>query len=424
MNIVYITQAKSTDLNHGTPILANQYLNLALKKNYNVCLLTPTYDEQLFYKTHKKNEIFYNYLPAIHNWSLNGFEFENDNLKNDLDLPFKPDLFHIIDLVNFDSQLLYKLKKYKIPIIRHICSFEDFCYFVTPVLNNSDNSLCRMKLDKEVCSECITKNLFKRLKLIKKIGFLLSNKKKKTKNNFENNLKNRNQIINFHLNEIYDYLIFASNDYADYYFSHTRNKKKEFSIIPHGIKKDLAIKKVKNEKINFIYTGGVIFNKGWDIIEKSFYYLLKKYSNKINLRVYGDKKKTLKSKIANFKNVELFDKYDHRDLNKILSWADIGIIPSYFDTYNLFLRELINQNVIPITSNFFSVSEIIQNNHNGIILNKNNKENLIKSVEEIINNFNFRNKLNENIKNIKIISDDEEFKKVNEIYEKFFNKSN
>ena len=35
------------------------------------------------------------------------------NLKNDLDLPFKPDLFHIIDLVNFDSQLLYKLKKYK-----------------------------------------------------------------------------------------------------------------------------------------------------------------------------------------------------------------------------------------------------------------------------------------------------------------------
>ena len=151
MNIVYITQAKSTDLNHGTPILANQYLNLALKKNYNVCLLTPTYDEQLFYKTHKKNEIFYYYLPAIHNWSLNGFEFENDNLKNDLDLPFKPDLFHIIDLVNFDSQLLYKLKKYKIPIIRHICSFEDFCYFVTPVLNNSDNSLCRMKLDK-VCS--------------------------------------------------------------------------------------------------------------------------------------------------------------------------------------------------------------------------------------------------------------------------------
>ena len=65
------------------------------------------------------------------------------------------------------------------------------------------------------------------------------------------------------------------------------------------------------------------------------------------------------------------------------------------------MRELINQNVIPITSNFFSVSEIIQNNHNGIILNKNNKENLIKSVEEIINNFNFRNKLNENIKNIR-----------------------
>ena len=94
-----------------------------------------------------------------------------------------------------------------------------------------------MKLDKEVCSECITKNLFKRLKLIKKIGFLLSNKKKKTKNNFENNLKNRNQIINFQLNEIYDYLIFASNDYADYYFSHTRNKKKKSQLFHMELRK-------------------------------------------------------------------------------------------------------------------------------------------------------------------------------------------
>ena len=152
--------------------------------------------------------------------------------------------------------------------------------------------------------------------------------------------------------------------------------------------------------------------------------MLKKYSNKINLRVYGDKKENIEIYNCKFQKCRTIDKYDHRDLNKILSWADIGIIPSYFDTYNLFLRELINQNVIPITSNFFSVSEIIQNNHNGIILNKNNKENLIKSVEEIINNFNFKNKLNENIKNIKIISDDEEFKKVNEIYEKFFKKSN
>ena len=36
MNIIYIVQANSWNLNAGTPIIANQYALLAKNKNFNV----------------------------------------------------------------------------------------------------------------------------------------------------------------------------------------------------------------------------------------------------------------------------------------------------------------------------------------------------------------------------------------------------
>ena len=419
MNIIYIVQAKSTDLNHGTPILANQLSKLAKEKKFQVCLVTPTFNENLFYKTYNREGIYYHHLPAIHNWKLNGYESRKKNFSEDLKLPFKPDLIHIIDLVHFNSQLVYKLCSYKVPIIRHICSFEDFCYFVSPIYYNEDNSLCKVELNEVVCSSCISKNFFKNQKILKKIKYFILNKKKSFEKELEKKLKFRNNIVNDQIENCYNHLIFAAKDYAEYFFSHAK-KGKNFSIVPHGTKKIINFKKDLNkEVINFIFTGGTGFNKGWNVIEKAFEYLFKKYPNKINLRIYGDKKKTQKSKISNFDNVELYEKYDHNDLNEILNWADVGIAPSYFDTYNLILREFINNQIIPITSNFFSASDIIKNNQNGIILDKNNKDELIKSVEKIIIDENFRNNLMNNIFQTKVITEEEEFEKIMNIYRKY-----
>ncbi len=58
MNIIYIVQANSWNLNAGTPIIANQYALLAKNKNFNVCVLTPTNNKENFYKTLKKKRYF------------------------------------------------------------------------------------------------------------------------------------------------------------------------------------------------------------------------------------------------------------------------------------------------------------------------------------------------------------------------------
>ena len=143
--------------------------------------------------------------------------------------------------------------------------------------------------------------------------------------------------------------------------------KKPFNIINHGINLDINDQyKNKNNTniINFIYTGGSAERKGWKIIEEAFDYLLKKYPNKIKLRIYGHKKKTSKSSLKKFMNVDFFDSYKYNELNKILSWADICILPSHFETFGLIIREYMHNKVIPISSNSFGADEVIENDKN------------------------------------------------------------
>ena len=416
MNIIYIVQANSWNLNAGTPIIANQYALLAKNKNFNVCVLTPTNNKENFYKTLKKNDILYYSIPSITEWRLNGFDEKKNIIDEDLKLPFKPDLIHIIDWLHFDSQFLYSISNLKVPIIRHYCAFEDFCYFVHPIYKKKDNSLCNFKLNADICSDCISENIFKNYKFLKRVKSFLLNEKKKNLQMLKIKLKDRVRIANSHIDNIYNHLIFPSKSFADYFFTHAKATK-PYSVIPHGIKLNKIInKKSSKETFNIIYTGGYAYRKGWEIVEKSFDKLLRKYPNKIKLRIYGDKNKIQKSKLGKFENIEFFDHFNHNEIKSVLSWADIGILPSLFETYGTIIREYLSFNVIPVVSNFFGANDIIKNNENGIILEKNCFEDLVFSVEKILNNKEFANKLRKNIFETKIISEDEEFDKINEIY--------
>ena len=108
-------------------------------KNFNVCVVTPTNNKENFYKILKKNDILYYSVPSITEWRLNGFDEKKNIIDEDLKLPFKPDLIHIIDWLHFDSQFLYSISNLKVPIIRHYCAFEDFCYFVHPIYKKKEH---------------------------------------------------------------------------------------------------------------------------------------------------------------------------------------------------------------------------------------------------------------------------------------------
>ena len=81
------------------------------------------------------------------------------------------------------------------------------------------------------------------------------------------------------------------------------------------------------------------------------------------------------------------------------------------------MYEYLESGVIPISTNFFG-SEIITNEINGIVINRSFKENLIKAVENILENPKVIERYSKNVKKTKILYEEEEFENIFNIYQK------
>lgn len=422
MKILYIVHQNLLKENSGTPVVTSQYANLAIKKNCEVCILSP--DDSLSENSQIKliNQIHYMSVKSFKNWSIEAYLKKNNTKILKVDLPFIPDVIHILDWVKVNPEILRYLKSLNKPIIRHFCGFEDLCFYHHPFYRNSNHSLCTKEITPNMCSECISEKTFKDKKLIKKIKSIIFNEKEKMRVNFYDKLIDRRDVVTDHLKSYYSHLIFPSKAFSNYFFSHFKLEK-AYTVIHHGIKtnKEINLSRPNSNKVNFIYTGGRAERKGWKIIEETFNYILKKYPSKINLRIYGGKNKTSKSRLKKYQNVEFFESFNYNELDQTLQWADFGILPSHFETYGLVIREYIYNNVIPITSDAFGANEIITNNQNGIILKENNSSQLIKTIENILNNHNTFSEIRNNLKKTKITSIEHEFEEIFEIYQNYIN---
>lgn len=420
MNIVYLVHENSWNENSGTPILTQNYANLAISKNCQVCIVTPSFNKKK-YISEKKN-IKYLFVDRYSKWSNKAFEQNNRNSIQKINLPFKPDLIHIIDWVNVSPNIISFFKSLKVPIIRHVNSFEDLCYFLHPIYKNENYSLCKSPLSSEMCASCIVKNNFNKNKFLKKIRSILINERKKEFNYYNENILNRHKLIKYHMDNVYDHLIFGSQPFAEYFLSHVKFKKK-YSIIKHGIEKDKILNKNTNlnNKLNIIYTGGRSIRKGWNIVEKAFENILKNYADKINIRIYGDKKKLSKSKLYKYKSIEFFDFFEHKEIKEVISWANIAVLPSFFEPYGIIFREFLNLGVIPIVNNnSLGPTDIVKHNENGIIIKDPFVKNLTEEIVKLILNPDILEKLKFNALNTHIPTLEDEFNEIYDVYKTYY----
>lgn len=129
------------------------------------------------------------------------------------------------------------------------------------------------------------------------------------------------------------------------------------------------------------------------------------------------KKKTSKSILKKYNSVEFFDSFNEEELYHILNWADIGLVPSYFEGYCKVLREFIECGLVPITTDFFG-SEIIKDNFNGIVIQKPYYDNMLKSILRLLDDITLLSKYKNNIKNTSIVYEDDELRNIFDIYNK------
>ena len=129
MKVLYVVHANIWDEFSGTPLIAEQYAKEVFKKGWEACILTPSFEDLNFKKQKIKrvNNISYLSWPRLNNWNLDAFKnISQNNLRNH-DIPFKPDIIHILDWVNINPSILEELKFFKVPILKHVFNFEDFC---------------------------------------------------------------------------------------------------------------------------------------------------------------------------------------------------------------------------------------------------------------------------------------------------------
>ena len=303
MNILYLVHQNILFEDSGTPVVTNQYAQEAIKAGHQVSIISANNDTTPFFY----EGVHYVPVEPLEDWSKKAFLKDQNIGKIKINLPFEPDIIHIIDWVNINPRIINFLKTLNKPIIRHFCNFEDICYFHHPFYQHKNLSVCKNKLTSAICSRCIANKTFKDKKVFKKIKSIIFNEKKKDELKYFRLLESRNETVNQQLNKNYDYFIFPSNKFSKYFFSHV-NIKKRFDVIPHGIKKNYRIlEKNKNiSKFNIIFIGGIDKRKGWSIVIKALNKLLKMTNSEISIRIYGDKKKTSKSILSKYKNVEFY----------------------------------------------------------------------------------------------------------------------
>ena len=408
MNIIYIVHQTHLNELSGVPLIAKQYADNAIKANHNIAIISPysgRIDNNLN-EFKKDNILFYNW-PSLDNWYQNAFNYsiKTEEIEK-YKINFKPDIIHILDWVGMRPDFLNFLKKFKVPILKHVLNLEDISLFDSSLAFDHNDSL-------------INNHYHNERKISGKIAkFFWFNLKYDIKNYYKKLEVRKKNIINIY-NTFFDHLIFPTSSFASFYLSHL-NLKTNFNVLGFGVEKNqLSLNKKKSDgkKLNFIFIGGGSQRKGWNIIEKSFYEVLKKNNDKINLRIYGFKKKTSKSCLNKFNSVQFFDSFNPTNLHNILSWADFGLTTSYFESYCKVLYEYIDAKVIPITTKFFG-SEIIKNDSNGIVIGKPYHENLIKTLENIVKNPKVIERYMENVKKTKVLYDNEEFSKILSIYQK------
>ena len=408
MNIIYIVHQTHLNELSGVPLIAKQYVDNAIKANHKVAIISPysgRIDSNLN-EFKKDNILFYNW-PSLDNWYQNAFNYpiKTEEIEK-YKLNFKPDIIHILDWVGIRPDFFNFLKKFKVPILKHVLNFEDISLFDSSSAFDHEDSL-------------INNHYHNERKISGKIAkFFWFNLKYDVKNYYKKLEVRKKNIIHIN-NKFFDHLIFPTTSFASFYLSHL-DLKTNYDVLGFGVKKNqLSFNKKKSDgkKLNFIFIGGGSQRKGWDMIEKSFYEVLKKNNDKINLRIYGFKKKTSKSCLKKFKSVEFFDSFNPSNLHNILSWADFGLTTSYFESYCKVLYEYIDAKVIPITTKFFG-SEIIKNDSNGIVISKPYHENLIKTLENIVKNPKVIERYIENVKKTKVLYDNEEFDKILSIYQR------
>jgi glycosyltransferase involved in cell wall biosynthesis len=150
------------------------------------------------------------------------------------------------------------------------------------------------------------------------------------------------------------------------------------------------LKKVKKNRLNIIFLGAIIDDKGiFDILDvfiDNYYYFMDSVTLHIGGR--GDVRR-LKNIIIQ-KKLEKFVIYhgwlNELEKHKLLSQSDVLIQPSYFEGFGISIAEGMSYGLPIIATSVGGIPELVENNLNGFLMPPGDKLQIFEAIKSFIEN--------------------------------------
>lgn len=221
---------------------------------------------------------------------------------------------------------------------------------------------------------------------------------------FSKSLSNRLSIVigNFLDASATDAIVFVSDTNLT-----LRSKQKpkidsrKLSVIYNGVNPSdfnlNAREKPTQDKKIIVTLSALVKRKGVDVLIKAIKILAEQGVGNFEVRIGGEgpEKENLKNLIANYGLEEKIKMLGYVNKEKLLSIADLFVLPTYSEGLPLSIIEAGLFNVAVIASAVDGIPEIIQNKENGLLVNAGSPEVLAESIGLLLHNDSLRCKLAE-----------------------------
>lgn len=192
-----------------------------------------------------------------------------------------------------------------------------------------------------------------------------------------------------------DRFIVLSESWKNYYIKNLGLKTERVMVLPNPVKIPAQVPQRRNsQEVTFVFLGRIGQRKGAFDLIKAFSYLSTEHKTRSKLILAGDgdveKARILIKALNLVEYITVLDWIDEEQRDVLLKKADVFVLPSYNEGLPMALLEAMSWGLPVITTAVGGIPELVINNKNGLLINPGNGQELLKAMQFMIENENFR----------------------------------
>jgi glycosyltransferase involved in cell wall biosynthesis len=298
---------------------------------------------------------------------------------------FRPDVVHIVDMVNLPSAWVGTLKSMELPILRQVWNCEDLCGLIEPIFSGTQ-MLCPAPITPAQCADCCAGELASITMSAGTypVGYLsrrVAAVRQKAAGEFEKQLivKRARTVQDF--TQHYDRIVFPSRSFREFFERTLPLPPERTTVIEPGVDSLPAstsngpeivggrpVRGEPNDPVRFLFLGGLMTKKGIAEIQAAFMHQALLNRNDYSLAMYGGgNPATVAKLLAANSRVQFLGPYRPEQLPDILQSGDVGLSPSRFETFHRVTREYLQVGLPVIGSTAFGIPDAVRDGVNGLI---------------------------------------------------------